>query len=102
VRSEIEDTHCNTVQAWSPILLSGDTGTGKTYILFKYLELLRSSGAVELLSNDVSIFTLSAKFIRSNVEKMGSKIRDTISKAHGCLSQDEPRTFFSFILDEVT
>ena len=102
VSSEIEDTHCNTVQAWSPILLSGDTGTGKTYILFKYLELLRSSGAVELLSNDVSIFTLSAKFERSNVEKMGSKIRDTISKAHGCLSQDEPRTFFSFILDEVS
>jgi hypothetical protein len=110
VSSEIEDTHSNNVQARTPILLSGDTGTGKTYLLFKYLELLRSSGAVERLSNDVSIYTLSAKYRRFNVENMGSEMRDTISKAyeqmkntiaHGCVSQDEPRTFCSFILDEV-
>jgi hypothetical protein len=78
VSSEIEDTHGNNVQAWTPILLSGDTGTGKTYLLFKYLELLRSSGAVERLSNHVSIYTLSAKYRRSNVENMGSDMRDTI------------------------
>jgi hypothetical protein len=100
VGSDTENTH--RVQAWSPILLSGDTGTGKTYLLFKYLELLRNSGALKRLSNDVSIFTLSAKFLRSNVEKLGEKMRDTIREAHGRLSQDEPRTLLTFILDEVT
>ena len=100
VGSETEDTH--RIPAWSPVLLSGDTGTGKTYLLFKYLELLRSSGAVKRLNNDVSIYTLSAKFLRLNVEKLGSKMRDTIREAHGRLSQEEPRTFLTFILDEVT
>ena len=99
VSSECEDTHF--VRMCVPILLSGDTGTGKTYLLFKYLELLRSSGCLMHLSNDVSIFTLSAKFLRSSVENLGKKMKETMSEAHSNLSPDEPRKVCAFILDEV-
>jgi hypothetical protein len=99
VGSESEDTHF--VRMCVPVLLSGDTGTGKTYLLFKYLELLRSSGCLKHLCNDVSIFTLSAKFFRSNVENLGKKMKETMSEAHSTLSPDEPRKVCAFILDEV-
>jgi len=97
--SDLEDTH--NLQTFSPILLSGDTGTGKTYLLYKYLELLRSSGALEHLSHKVSIFTLSAKFLRSNVVKLGNKIKASMAEAHGRLESNDHRTACSFILDEV-
>jgi len=96
--SDLEDTH--NLQTFSPILLSGDTGTGKTYLLYKYLELLHSSGAHEHLSHKVSIFTLSAKYLRSNVVKLGNRIKASMTEAHGLESGDH-RTACSFILDEV-
>ena len=98
--SDSEDTH-KVQSCCMPILLSGDTGTGKTYLLFKYLELLRSSGALNHLSDRASIFTLSAKFLRRNVEKLGKTVKESMSEAHGHLSSDIPRTPCSFILDEV-
>jgi hypothetical protein len=89
-------------QPCSPVLLSGDTGTGKTYLLFKYLELLRDSGVLENFHDKVSVWTLSAKFLRPNVEKLGKKIKDSVAEAHAHLATaDHPLPVCPFILDEV-
>jgi len=98
--SESEDTHI--LQTYTPILLSGDTGTGKTYLLYKYLELLRSSGALQCLDHKDSIFTLSARFLRSNVVNLGENIKASMTEVHRHLSPDDPRKACSFILDEVS
>ncbi len=95
--SELDDT-CN-LQSCMPILLKGDTGTGKTYLLFKYLQLLHTSGALKHLCGKAKIITLSAKFLRPQVEGLGRYIKETVSESRP--SPDAPSKLCSFILDEV-
>ena len=81
-----------------PVILSGDTGTGKTYLLFKFLELLRSSGAVPFLGESVNIYTISAGFQERQVNRLGRKMRELIRVAHTKSS----KAVCAFILDEMT
>ena len=85
-----------------PVLLSGDTGTGKTYLLFKFLELLRSSGAVPTLEETVNIFTISAAFQRQQVCSLGKRIRDRVRNAQGHATTRSVNRVCAFILDEIT
>ncbi|EKX40298.1 hypothetical protein GUITHDRAFT_113541 [Guillardia theta CCMP2712] len=83
-----------------PVLLSGDTGTGKTYLLYKFLELLMGSGVLENLSDTVSIYTLSARFKTREIEELGLEIKkEAFNKSAG---KSKRREVPMVILDEVT
>jgi hypothetical protein len=79
-----------------PILLSGDTGTGKTYLLRKYVELLYFSGVLVSHSTKINTWTLSAKFDRSHIEALGKEMRKKMKMMKG-----KCREWRAFILDEV-
>ena len=76
-----------------PILLSGDTGTGKSYLLRKYVELLYFSGVFEPNTTQITTYTLSAAFQRSHIEELGEAMRNKMKRI--------PKSWRAFILDEV-
>ena len=77
-----------------PILLSGDTGTGKSYLLRKYVELLYSSGVLD--GSMIHTYILSARFDRDQVQKLGAHFLKSMKKIEGAQYQ-----WSACILDEV-
>jgi hypothetical protein len=88
----------------APVLLSGDTGTGKTYLLIKFLELLRKSGALHK-SVDVGflrIYTLSAAFRREHIVALGADIRTDIFNRTRRSKGTGHDKLYPVVLDEIT